>query len=267
MHPRLRQVPPECVLLDDRHLHPGRCGVQRGGVATRPATHHHQVKLLGRRDHLSCVSSVAPRRVSVAPCRPARYVAAVATVGELPAGDLVAAPEEQDAASARASATPNSSVHARSATVVAPHRPSPLRFAASDSPGTTRRNSAAPSSSSTPPSRTRHVATPPASANDSTTTVRSPTSTASPSSLVLVLGGLLIGDPPELDAAGEQDREPADHGEDQQGPGAHRRNATDVPSGPGLFRLTTIASRFDIVGFRDRDDRRRPNAAGHRVRR
>ncbi len=63
----------------------------------------------------------------------------------------------------------------------------------------------------------------------------------------LHVGGLLIGDPPELDAAGEQDREPADHGEDQQGPGAHRRNATDAPSGRGLLRLTTIASRFDIV--------------------
>ena len=74
MQPRLRHVPPSASFSTMRHLEPGRRGVQRGGVPAGPATDHHEIELLGRRDHLfrSRTSTLGLRSVTVAPRRARR---------------------------------------------------------------------------------------------------------------------------------------------------------------------------------------------------
>ena len=100
----------EAVLLDERDLQAGRRGVQRGGVSTRAATDHHEIELLGRRDHLirawAAWSPLPVALVGVPRTGPSHTVAAGRATacsgrGELPTHLLVAASEHQHARRAR----------------------------------------------------------------------------------------------------------------------------------------------------------------------
>ncbi len=94
--------PAEGIHLDDRHLDACRRCVERGGVPTGTSADHHEIELLGRRDHLfrSGVATPLPGLRCHGSAVRRSSVPVPAAASSVPPNLLVSAPVQQHAAAA-----------------------------------------------------------------------------------------------------------------------------------------------------------------------